>query len=228
MGNYGSPRKLMIVTGNCGYDITVMSVTGNYGYSFEAMKVTGNYGHDATAMIVTGDYGYDYQVMFVSCFPKSELVHTASNERTPIGALRIGDRVCSWDAERKKANYTEVTRVHENVVNEVMCFNNVMRVSLNHPMMVMERSETGIFNAKWKASHDVSVGDYLVGADGRSIAVKSKKSQWFNDGIEVVNLSTADGLPFVVGNYVVRADNYIADGIAWADAPMSQKIAKAG
>ena len=43
-------------------------------------------------------------------------------------------------------------------------------------------------------------------------------------GIEVLNLSTDNGVPFLVRNCVVRAEN-AQDSIGWADAPVTQKIA---
>ena len=223
VGNYGYNKTLMSVTGNYGYDMTVMSVTGNYGFDFTAMKVTGNYGYDHTAMVVTGNYGYDYTVMFVSCFPKTELVRMSSDIHIPIGALKVGDKISTYNLEDLNDKYTAVTGIHEYVVNEILCFNNAMRVSSSHPLLVVEHEDSGFLTPKWKVSYDVNVGDYVVGHDGNLIKVKSRTEHWYELGIEVLNLSTDSGVPFLVGNCVVKAEN-ANDNITLADAPLTQKL----
>jgi len=223
MGNYGSPTKVMIVTGNYGSPARVMAVTGNYGSPMQGMKVTGNYGYDMQAMLVTGNYGYDMQMMFVGCFPKSELVHTSPYNCVPIGTLKIGDKISSWDVEQKKAQCTAVTEIHKYTVMEIICFNNAMRVSFSHPLMVMEIGKNGVFTPKWKAALDVNVGDCVVGADGKLITIKTKSNHWYDAGMEVLNLSTDSGVPFLVGNCVVKAEN-ARDNVEWADTPITQKL----
>jgi hypothetical protein len=164
------------------------------------------------------------QAVFMSgCFPASELVHTCPDSYVPIGSLKTGDKIFSWDLERKRAQYTAVIKIHKYVINEIMCFNNNMWVSASHPLMVIEKAETGILMQKWKAAFDVNVGDYLVGSGGKLIAVKTKNRHWYNAGTEVLNLSTDSGAPFLAGNCVVRAEN-ASDSLEWADTPVTQKL----
>jgi hypothetical protein len=158
------------------------------------------------------------------CFPESEFVHTCSDECVPIGSLKIGDKISSWDVEKKKMQYTAVTGIHKYTVNDIMCFNNAIRVSSSHPLLVIESNENGILMPKWKVAFDVNVGDCVVGACGKLIAVKIKNRHWYNDGIEVLNLSTDSGAPFLVRNCIVRAEN-AKDGVGWAETPLTQKLA---
>jgi hypothetical protein len=164
-----------------------------------------------------------FAVYFTGCFPKSELIHTDSNERVPIGSLKVGDKISSWDVERQKKQSTAVTEIHKYTVMDIICFNNVMRVSSSHPLMVMESGENGMFMPKWKAAYDVNAGDSVVGTDGKLVTIKSKSKRWYGAGIEVLNLSTDSGVPFLVGNCVVRAEN-AHDNLEWADAPITQKL----
>jgi len=163
-------------------------------------------------------------IYMTGCFPESELVHTCSDEYVSIGSLKKGDKINSWDVEKKKMQYTSVTKIHKYTVNDIICFNNNMRVSSSHPLMVVESGGNGIFMPKWKVAFDVNVGDCVVGSDGKLITVKTKSRHWHNDGIKVLNLSTDNGVPFIVGNFVVRAENAQAD-IEWADTPLTQKLA---
>ena len=162
-------------------------------------------------------------VYLTGCFPASELVHTKADACVPIGSLKVGNKISFWDVERKKVQHTAVTGIHKYTVNDIVCFNNAMRVSSSHPLMVMERGEHGIVTPKWKVAFDVRVGDCVVGADGKWFVIKSKSRHWHDAGIEVLNLSTENGVPFMVGNCVVRAEN-ATDNIAWADAPITQKL----
>ena len=68
--------------------------------------------------------------------------------------------------------------------------------------------------SKWKLARDVNIGDHVLGVGGVSIVMKSKKEYWINDGINVLNLDTDSGLPFIVGGCIVRANNAI-DKIEW-------------
>ena len=79
-----------------------------------------------------------------------------------------------------------------------------------------------LVKAKWKVAIDVRVGDCVVGADGKWFTIKSKSRHWYDSGIKVLSLSTDNGVPFMVGNCVVRAEN-ATDNIEWAAAPTTQK-----
>jgi hypothetical protein len=162
-------------------------------------------------------------VWFAGCFPKSELIQTDSNIFISIGSLKVGNKIISWDAEQQKVQYTAVTGIHKYTVTEIMCFNNDMWVSSSHPLMVMESTKKGILMPKWKVAFDVNVGDCLIGLSGKLINIKSKRHYRYASRTEVLNLSTDSGVPFIVGNYVVRAENAI-DNIEWADTPMTTKL----
>ncbi|MDR3001917.1 MAG: hypothetical protein LBU89_11710 [Fibromonadaceae bacterium] len=162
-------------------------------------------------------------IYMTGCFPKSELVHTHSEAYSPIGSLKIGDKISSWDVGRKKLQYTAVTGIHKYTVNDIMYFNNTMLVSATHPLMVAESSEGDLYVPKWKVAFDVKIGDRLIGTAGKLIEVKTKSRHWYDFGIEVLNLSTDCGAPFLVGGFVVRAEN-AKDNIELADAPLTQKI----
>jgi len=163
-------------------------------------------------------------IYMTGCFPDSEPVHTSSDAYVPIGSLKVGNKICSWDMEKKKAQYTIVTGIHKYTVNDIMCFNNTMRVSSSHPLLIVESDENGMLMPKWKVAFDVNVGDCVVGYGGKLISVKTKTRHWYNAGTEVLNLSTDNGVPFLAGNCVVRAENAQAD-IEWADTPLTQKLA---
>jgi hypothetical protein len=90
--------------------------------------------------------------------------------------------------------------------------------------LIVERDGKGNTGLKWKVAFDVNVGDCVVGSGGKPIVVKSKTRNWYQAGIEVLNLSTESGVPFLVRNYLVRAKN-AQDTIQWADTPVTQKLA---
>jgi len=162
-------------------------------------------------------------VYYAACFPKSELVHISQKESIPIGALKVGDKLISWDAECEKTLYTAVTEIHEYKVYDIFCINGNLKVSCSHPFMVMEISENGLLTPTWKISYDLKVGDIVVGSNGTLTTVDSKSRHWYTDGIKVLNLSTDCGAPFMVGGCVVKADNTI-DKIKLSDAEMTQEL----
>ena len=185
------------------------------------------YEHNSGVMkihITQYEHNSGVQKIYMSgCFPETELVHTCSDACVPIGSLKVGDKISTWDVERKKLQHTAVTGIHRYTVNDIFCFNNSMQVSSTHPLMVVE-SKNDILMPKWKVAFDVKVGDSMVGADGKLIAVTTKSRHWYSTGTEVLNLSTDNGAPFLVGNCVVRAEN-AQDHIVWADTPLTQKLA---
>ncbi len=71
---------------------------------------------------------------------------------------------------------------------------------------------------------EVKVGDCIIGFGGKLTEVKTKSRHWYNDGIEVLTLSTDNGAPFLVGNCVVRAEN-AKDNIGWVDTHKIPKLA---
>jgi len=170
--------------------------------------------------------GFGDLVSISGCFPKSELVQTGQNERIPIGFIKTGDKLASWDVEKNKFVYTAVTKIHQHKVHEIIRLNGTMRVSSCHPLLVAENTNSGLLNLKWKAAFDISVGDCLVANDGKCTVIKSKTTHWYQDGIDVLNLSTDCGLPFAVGGFVARADNAI-DNINWADTLVTKKLLSA-
>ena len=159
------------------------------------------------------------------CFPKSELIQTTFDAYVPIGSLKVGNKISSWDVERQKKQFSAVTEIHNYTVMDLIHFNNDTRVTSCHPLLVMESGENGLFTPKWKVAYDVNVGDCVVGIGGKLITIKSKSKHWFDAGIEVLNLSTDCGTPFFAGNFAVRADN-AHDNLEWADAPITQKLLK--
>jgi len=162
-------------------------------------------------------------VFQAGCFPKYELVNTSTNEHIQIGSLKVGDKISSWDMDRKKVGCTSVNEIHKYVVKEIICFNNIIRVSSSHPLLVMECRENNIFVPKWKVAFDVDIGDFIVGSDCKIITINIKSNYWYTNGIEVLNLSTDNGAPFFVGNIVVRANNAF-DNIDWSDTLVTQKM----
>jgi len=167
--------------------------------------------------------GVGRAVWAAGCFPESEFVHAVADMRIPIGEIKVGNKISSWDAEKKKAQFTAVTDIHEYKVWEIICFNNVIRVSSSHPLMVIESGEDGIFTQKWKVASNVNVGDCLVGTNGKHITVKSRGYHWYDSGMKVLNLSTDSGVPFLVGDCVVRAENAM-DNLEWVGALLPEKL----
>jgi len=162
-------------------------------------------------------------VFQAGCFPKSELVNITFDEHIPIGSLKVGDKISTWDMEQGKVRYTVVTEIHKYTIKEIISFNNIMQVSSSHPIMIMEGKENGILIPKWKVAFDINIGDCVVGSNGKYFTVKKKSRYWYTAGIEVLNLSTDNGVPFLIGNIVVRADN-ARDNVNWSDAPITQKL----
>ena len=225
MSNYGTPVFRSDYEYNPGVVTTWIS---NYPNNPGVMAVyTTTYENNPGVMkiyMTSYENNPGVQKIYMSgCFPENELVHTCSDGYTPIGSLKIGNKISSWDVEHKKIQYTAVKEIHKYIVNDIFCFNNSMRVSSTHPIMVLE-CKNGINIPKWKVAYDVEVGDCMVSVDNKIITVKTKSRHWYSSGIEVINLSTEDGAPFLVSNCVVRAEN-TQDCIIWSDTPLTQKLA---
>ena len=178
----------------------------NSGYTQVNMESTWNSGY--MQVNVESSWNSNYLKINVSgCFPETELVHINDGFSIPIGLLKIGDKVISWDKERAKAQYTAITGIRKCIVFEIMTFNNAMRCSACHPLLVMETGKNNMITPKWKMASDVNVGDCVVGANGEPITVKTKSRHWYNTGTEVISIATDNGLPFFVGNCAVMAEN---------------------
>jgi len=190
--------------------------------SFGAQAVSMGDSSFGAQSVYLGDSSFGAKAVYLGgCFPKSEFVYTSPDTYVPIGSLKVGDKISSWDTECKKMKYTAVTKIHKYIVMDIICFNNVMQVSFTHPLMVIEKN--GIPIPKWKVAYDVRIGDCVIGVDGKLSIVKSKKKYRYDSGINVLNLSTDSGTPFFVGNFAVRADN-AQDNIEWADTPITQTL----
>jgi len=225
MSNYGTPVFRSNYEHNPG---VVTAWISSYPNNPGVMTVySTTYEHNPGVMkiyMTSYEHNPGVQKIYMSgCFPENELVYTYSDGYISIGSLKIGDKIGSWDSERRKLQYTTVKGIHKFIVNDIFCFNNSMRVSSTHPLLVIE-NKNNIQMPKWKAAFDIKIGDCMIGADGKLITVKTKSRYWYNSGIEVINLSTENGVPFLVRNCVVRAENAQAD-IGWADTPLTQKLA---
>jgi len=197
-------------------DVLSVGLTSDYPNNSDVMHVhRSNYPNNPGVQLI----------YMTGCFPKSELVQTCFDEWVPIGSLKIGDRISSFDLEKNKNRFTAITGIHKYSVNDIICLNNTIQVSSSHPFMIIEKDEKGNFTPKWKVAFDVIIGDYIFGSDGKLTVVKTKNRKWYPEiGIEVLNLSTDSGVPFLVGNFVVRAEN-AKDTIEWAKTPLTQKLA---
>jgi len=170
--------------------------------------------------------GFGDLVSLSGCFPKSEPIQTTPFDCAPIGSIKTGDKLASWNTVQNKFQYTAVTNIHEYRVHEIIYLNKTIRVSSCHPMLVAERAESGLITLKWKAAFDVETGDCLLGCDGKIIEIRTKSRRWLSGGVDVINLSTDCGSPFFAGGFIVRAEN-AADNLAWADTPVTKKLLSA-
>jgi hypothetical protein len=89
--------------------------------------------------------------------------------------------------------------------------------------MVIEGTANFLRIPKWKVAFDVNIGDCIVGTDGKYIIIRSKSRYWYDKGIDVLNISTDNGVPFIAGGCVVRANN-AKDDIEWANTPITKKL----
>ena len=163
-------------------------------------------------------------IYLTGCFPKSELVNICSERYAPIGALNVGDKISCWNSALKKAQPTFVKGIHKYIVNDIIHINNTMRVSASHPLMVLEKDDSNILISKWKVALDLKMGDCLVSSDSQLIIVKSINRHWHEKGIEVINLSTDCGNPFIVKHMIARSQNAI-DHLEWVGSTHTQKLA---
>jgi len=161
-------------------------------------------------------------VFFVACFPRGELVQLGPEDYVPIGGVKAGDKLFSWDVSRQRPHYTAVAKVHTHKVHEIVHLNGALRVASSHPLLAYE-NRRGVMTPMWKAAYDVAIGDIVADTGGRAIPIRTKTIHWHDDAIEVVNLSTDGGEPFAVGGCVVRAEN-ARDALRWADAPVTQHL----
>jgi len=224
MSSYGTPVFRSDYQYNSG---VVTAWISNYPNNSGVMTVYSTpYEHNSGVMkiyLTSYEHNSGVQKIYMSgCFPENELVNTCSDVYVPIGSLKTGDRISSWDEERKKKQQSVVKGIHKYIVNDIFCFNNSVRISSTHPIMVIE-NVNGILIPKWKVAYDIKIGDCVVGNSGKLIAIKTISRHWYDLGLEVLNLSTDSGEPFLVGEFVVRAEN-TNDNIKWADTPLTQKM----
>jgi len=200
------------------YDSSLQQVCigSSYNSSLQQMRIKDSYDSSLQQIRIKDSYDSSLQqVRIASCFPPSALIQRNVDECVPIGAIAVGDKICSWNIERKKAEFTTVVEIHRLKAFDLNCFNNSLIVSPSHPLMVLEYDDDCQLNVpKWKLALDVNVGDFILGFKGIPIVVKSKNYRWVGNGTEVINLSTDTGIPFVVADCVVRAQN-AADYIEW-------------
>jgi len=200
-------------TGGWENGATAIYQTTSGGWKHGATAVyrttTGGWENGAMAVYRTTTGGWENGAMlvyYVGCFPASELVQISETEYAPIGSVKIGDKISAWDVENRKQRNTSVIGVNQYIVNEMVCINGSLCVSASHPLLVMGETNN-LHTAYWKIAGEVSIGDCLIASNGESIAVYSKTKHWYDDGIEVINIATDNGEPFVVRNCIVRADN---------------------
>jgi len=184
----------------------MISPNGSYASKCITISPNGTYSDAFVWITPNGSYA-DECVTVSGCFPKSELVHTNQDSYTSIGKLRIGDKISTWDTEHKRLQYTAITEIHRYIVMEIIKFNDALCVSSSHPIMVLLDEGNGVIVPRWKAAFDIVVGDCIAGLGGKPIKIISKNRGWYTTGIEVINLSTDGGNPFIVRNCIVRAEN---------------------
>ena len=195
------------------------------GYNGNARPVckTG-YNGNATPVCEAGYNSNATPVCLTGCFPSKELIWIKPDEYIHIGSVKKGDKILSWDTINKKPLFTEVTNIHKYSVNEIMLFNNALQVSSSHPILTVEKLFCGeILVQKWKPSINVNVGEYIVGLDGQLVEIKTKSRHWYEKGMDVLNLSTDNELPFLVANCVVRAEN-ATDMVEWHNGMVSERL----
>lgn len=178
---------------------------------------------EAAEFLVCESYNADRFICWSNCFPESELVNTVGNKYSTIASLKIGDKITSWNEELKKEHYTTVTGVYKYGVNEIMCLNGKITSSSTHPFLVMERNENGLLITKWKCAFDIKVGEFLVGASGDLTEVKTSTYTWYDKTVDVFNITTENGAPYMVRDCVVKSE-HSKDNIEYSKARVTQKL----
>jgi hypothetical protein len=141
-----------------------------------------------------------------SCFVPGTRVRTPDGERS-IEDLVVDDPIIAYDPVERREVVGRVAAVHRALVREVRTITagtlGIRGVTSSHPFFELRRNE-------FVACAELRVGDRLLGADGREVAITSIVAHELAEPlITVVNLTVGDAPPtFFAEGVLVHNKSY--------------------
>ncbi len=134
-----------------------------------------------------------------TCLAAGTLVDTEMGLR-PVEQVRLGDRVWSFDFERKQRRLTAVDEVHRGIAPTTLTIATQSvgtgigaRVTPSHPVYA---------NGRWVFAADIQAGDMLLDRDGRQ--VRAARPYSIDEQVAVFDLTTEGPHNFFAGGLLVH------------------------
>lgn len=124
------------------------------------------------------------------CFAAGTLISMADGSSKPIEMINVGDQVKAFDFQGLTIVSANVSKAFSAMRSSYYVLNQTIKVSSDHPFYVQGR---------WVNTHDLKIGDKLLGENGAEVDVISKVL--VPEEIQVYNM-TVDGV-----------HNYFAGGV---------------
>lgn len=159
------------------------------------------------------------------CFARSTLVSTRDGLR-PIGSIEPGELVYAFNFELGEWTLAEVVHRHDNLyIGEVVTIrigDSTVEVTAHHPFWVLEGNQLSSrpqpdhlsvhederlsLPGRWVNSHDLAVGDRVVGRDGKVNTILEVTKR-ICDGFKVSNLTIAEHHSFAITDLEILVHN---------------------
>lgn len=123
---------------------------------------------------VNDNYGWSRQ-----CFLPITPITLSDNSKKQIQHIQKGDKVLSYDLEKKEIVASEVLNVFSHEENEYLIVNEKIKVTPYHNMYI---------NGEWKQIGKAKVGDELMDSNGNKIKIKSIEKAYDENGVMVYDL----------------------------------------
>ena len=128
------------------------------------------------------------------CFLAGTKITMADKTEKPIEAIQVGDMVLAYDEKTGELKPDRVAVVHEPVMAEgYLVVNETLKLTNVHPVLT---------SSGWKEIGTLKVGDKLIGADKKEVAIASIRN--VPEPVKVYNFATNPYATYVAGGVIVH------------------------
>ncbi len=130
------------------------------------------------------------------CFLEGTPITLADGTKKAIEQIAVGDRILTREGPLSNTLVTDsVTKVHRHVVSEYLTINDILHITPVHRILI---------NNKWDTASTITLGDRLLGEDGKPIIVRSIVRH--TGSFKVYNLTTKTFHTFLASGVYVHND----------------------
>lgn len=154
--------------------------------------------YQVTFSVSDGNGGADSETIVIRVRPLSSFlpgtsILMADGSTRPIEKLLIGDHIKSYDVASRSFREGTVSKVYQYETESYFEFNNQLRVTAEHPLLV---------NGRWVKAKDVRAGNQLMSASNIPVPVVSVKEVTMR--APVYNLTVEPYETYVAGGVIVH------------------------